>query len=400
MEVLEKVSILAEFVRCGNDVDTWCYNSDGTLVFSNSPEQAFLSKTFELFGCKQTMLDYAKKHKRPLVLGTAVGIQWVAAFEKENNILKHIWVIGPVFYQDLNIHSIEDGLNYYNNPEMNMEWTIKFFEIVKTIPVLPNTVFSRYALMLHYSLTGEHLELSDLFNETEMPIIKDNQAVHRDRHKVWMAEQGLLQMVRTGDTNYTQALSKSMSLSAGVPVHGEDALRQSKTSLIVFASLVCRAAIEGGLSPDEAYSLSDNYIQTIESAKNMSELNAIPNGMYDDFIRRVHRVRERKKLSKQIQRCTDYINANLDKKINASDLASLVGYTEYYLTNKFKKETGLSVNDYIKVHKIDRAKTLLISSDLSINEIANNLGFSSRNYFSRIFLEVTGKTPLQYRESN
>ena len=43
-----------------------------------------------------------------------------------------------------------------------------------------------------------------------------------------------------------------MGISAGVPVRSDDALRQSKTSIIVFTSLVCRAAIEGGLSPEEA----------------------------------------------------------------------------------------------------------------------------------------------------
>ena len=49
-------------------------------------------------------------------------------------------------------------------------------------------------------------------------------------------------------------------------MQSSDVLRQSKTSIIVFTSLVCRAAIEGGLSPEEAYSLGDSYIQTAEAA--------------------------------------------------------------------------------------------------------------------------------------
>ena len=47
---------------------------------------------------------------------------------------------------------------------------------------------------------------------------------------------------------------------------------------------------------------------------------------------------------------------NLDKKIVAEDLAALVGYTEYYLTHKFKEETGLSVTNYVKFAKVERAK--------------------------------------------
>ena len=219
-----------------------------------------------------------------------------------------------------------------------------------------------------------------------------------DRHKVWMAEQGLLQMVRTGDLNYKQALSASMGISAGVPVRSDDALRQSKTSIIVFTSLVCRAAIEGGLSPEEAYALGDSYIQSAENAKTMDDLDPLALMMYDDFVRRVHKCRTNPHLSQQVQKCVDYIEMNLDKKIRAADIAALVGYTEYYMTHKFKEETGLSVTDYIKFAKIERAKVLLKSTDQTVQDIATALSFSTRNYFSRIFQEVTGQTPMEYRE--
>ena len=82
----------------------------------------------------------------------------------------------------------------------------------------------------------------------------------------------------------------------------------------------------------------------------------------------------------------------------AADLAALVGYTEYYLTHKFKAETGLCINDYIKFAKIERAKVLLKSTDQTVQEIAASLCFSTRNYFSRIFQEVTGQTPMEYRQ--
>ena len=88
---------------------------------------------------------------------------------------------------------------------------------------------------------------------------------------------------------------------------------------------------------------------------------------------------------------------HLDQKIRAADLAALVGYTEYYLTHKFKEETGLSVTDYAKFAKIEHAKVLLKSTDLSVQDIAASLSFSTRNYFSRIFQEVTGQTPMEYR---
>ncbi len=398
MDIISNMLLFSELIRCGGEVCTWCYDADGTLVKSNCPDESFLAGAFELFGCKQRMLEYGREHTTPVGLGTALGMMWAAAFEREEGVLKRAWVIGPVFYRDVSVHGIKQGLQYYSRLEIGVAWTMHLYEVLKKVPVLQSTILNRYTLMLHYCLTGEHLTISDIGSEVVAQPPGEAQNPSHDRHKVWMAEQGLLQMVRTGDLNYKQALSASMGISAGVPVRSDDILRQSKTSIIVFVSLVCRAAIEGGLSPEEAYALGDNYIQTAESAGSLDDLNPLSMMMYDDFIRRVHKCRQNPKLSTKVQKCVDYIEMHLEEKIRAADLAALVGYTEYYLTHKFKEETGLSVTDYAKHAKIERAKVLLKSTDMSVQDIAASLSFGTRNYFSRIFQEVTGQTPMAYRE--
>ncbi|WP_455501367.1 helix-turn-helix domain-containing protein [Gemmiger sp.] len=398
MDVIPNMLLFSELIQCGGNVYTWCYDADGTLLKSNCPDEAFLSGAFDLFGCKRRMLEYGREHTTPVGLGTALGMIWAAAFEKEDGALKRAWVIGPVFYQDVSLRGIEQGLQYYGRLETSIAWTMQLYEVIKKVPVLQSTILNRYTLMLHYCLTGEHLTISDINNQPLPEVANAAQAPDHDRHKVYMAERAMLQMVRTGDLNYKQALSASFGISAGVPVHSDDALRQSKTSIIVFISLVCRAAIEGGLSPEEAYALGDDYIQTTESAKTLDDLNPLPMMMYDDFIRRVHKCRTNPKLSMQVQKCVDYIEMHLEEKIRAADLATLVGYTEYYLTHKFKEETGLSVTDYAKFAKIERAKVLLKSTDMTVQDIAASLAFNTRNYFSRIFQEVTGQTPMEYRE--
>ena len=77
-----------------------------------------------------------------------------------------------------------------------------------------------------------------------------------------------------------------------------------------------------------------------------------------------------------------------------------MGYTEYYLTHKFKEETGFCINDYVKNVKIERAKVLLKSTQMSVQEISEELAFGTRNYFTRIFTEIVGYTPIQFREKN
>ena len=132
---------------------------------------------------------------------------WAAAFEKDGSALKRAWVIGPVFYQDVSLRGIEQGLQYYNRLETSVAWTMQLYEALKTVPVLQCTVLHRYALMMHYCLTGNHLAISDINSEFLAQVRNAVQQPAHDRHKVWMAEQGLLQMVRTGDLNYKQALS-------------------------------------------------------------------------------------------------------------------------------------------------------------------------------------------------
>ena len=106
MEVFQNMTLLAELVQCGGPIFTWCYDEKGTLLRSNCPDEAFLSSVFDLFGCKQQMMEYGADHDPPITLGTALGILWAAAFEKENGRLRRAWVIGPVFYQDVSMRGI------------------------------------------------------------------------------------------------------------------------------------------------------------------------------------------------------------------------------------------------------------------------------------------------------
>ena len=315
MDVFQNMELFSELIQCGGNIYTWCYNADGSLLQSNCPEAGFLSGAFDLFGCKKKMLDYGSRHTTPVTLGTAIGMTWAAAFEKDGSALKRVWIIGPVFYQDVSLRGIEQGLQYYNRLETSVAWTMQLYEVLKTVPVLQCSILNRYVLMMHYCLTGNHLAISDINSEV---LVQERNTVQLPRSRPpqrsgWRSR-GLLQMVRTGDLNYKQALSASMGISAGVPVRSDDALRQSKTSIIVFTSLVCRAAIEGGLSPEEAYALGDSYIQSAENAKTQDDLDPLGLMMYDDFVQRVHKCRTNPNLSQQVQKCVDYIEMNLVKK--------------------------------------------------------------------------------------
>ena len=400
MDVSKNIELFRELVRCGGEISLWQYDGEGNLLSSNCQTEAIFDTAFSLSGSRARMLSYAAAQDAPVLLGTELGLVWGAAFEKREGRLVRACVLGPVFFSDTSVRQIKDGLASYQGSEVSIAWKSRFIQSLAQVPVSQHIVFSRYILMLHYCLTGKHLQASNLcvlnVSHARGPA-GPSSGPYRDRYIIWNAERALLQMVRNGDLNYKTAFHNSSMVSNGVPLQGGTPLRQAKISVIVFCSIVCRAAMEGGLSPEEAYSLGDAYIQNVENAKAMDELTSISVMMYDDFIQRVHRCRSDPARSEAVQKCCDYIEMNLGEKIRASDLASLAGYSEYYMTRKFKEETGYFISDYVKFARIERAK-LLQSTDLSILEIAGRLGFATRSYFSQAFREVTGMTPTQFRE--
>ena len=94
---------------------------------------------------------------------------------------------------------------------------------------------------------------------------------------------------------------------------------------------------------------------------------------------------------------TQYIKDHLSEKISREQLAGLVYLHPDYLTHVFKEKTGLSISAYILKERLNLSKNLLRNTDLSINTIALDCGFSDASYFTRIFRRETGTSPSQYR---
>ena len=71
----------------------------------------------------------------------------------------------------------------------------------------------------------------------------------------------------------------------------------------------------------------------------------------------------------------------------------------YYLSRLFRRVTGQSIVDFINVRRIEAARRLLESTDLGINDVAEETGFSTTAHFRRVFHEQVGVSPMQYRKA-
>ncbi|MDR2094683.1 MAG: AraC family transcriptional regulator [Treponema sp.] len=97
-----------------------------------------------------------------------------------------------------------------------------------------------------------------------------------------------------------------------------------------------------------------------------------------------------------LDRVDNYIGKNFYKKLSLSDIAAACGYNQDYIYRCIKKKTGFSVIRYINRKKFDRARELIMHTELSLSEIAWNLGFETLQYFSRFFKEYAGISPSEY----
>ena len=85
--------------------------------------------------------------------------------------------------------------------------------------------------------------------------------------------------------------------------------------------------------------------------------------------------------------------------ITLDEIANKLNITPEYLGSQFHKEMGETYSTYLKNYRIAKAKELLISTNMKLYEIADKVGYQDPKYFSKVFREVTGKLPAEYRRT-
>lgn len=320
---------------------------------------------------------------------------------KENNLLIFV---GPYFTIPLTKDSIPLVLNKMEVPEQDMD-RVKIF--LNGLPSGPLHRFLSYLSCLHFALNHELLTIEDIDYNPDF-INQDSQintvythTTYESRenetlHNTYLHEMHYLDLIASGNT-------EEMKKTIATPMPGRhgaigsDALRQSKNIFIAACTMYTRAAIAGGMDIEEAYNLSDVYIQTSEGYSSVADVERLLRKMPLDFTERVEREVKFKNVSQPIISAIHYIKEHVNQPLQADDIAVQVNLSTSYFLKRFKAETGLGVSEFIMNTKIEEACILLSYTDKSLTEISNYLYFSSQSYFQNVFKKVTGMTPGQYR---
>ena len=215
------------------------------------------------------------------------------------------------------------------------------------------------------------------------------------------AELSFYTAIKTGDTNKVREyMTPSIIKKEGLGTLSDHPLQNLKYHLVITIAMSARYCIEGGMDLSEAYGLSDLYIQNADRCKTPAEIEALHRDACLDYTGRMRLLRKRRVRNTRVAKCVDYIYDHLHTRITVAQLADHTGLDPSYLSRLFKKESGVTITEYIRTQKIETAKNMLAYSDYGSAQIASVLAFPSQSYFSEIFRKHTGMTPLHYRKAH
>jgi AraC-like DNA-binding protein len=287
-------------------------------------------------------------------------------------------------------------------------------EFSRSIKAIVNMPVESLLLMLcsiNYMVNGEKLELRDLTITTgeqeTLDMIHASQVMEKGGelqpptppHNSYSQEQAILRIVRKGDTAALHTwVERAPAIRGGIL--SQEHMRQMKNLFIVTATLCSRAAIGGGLDVDDAFSLSDSYIQSCERLDTAEKITNLQYHMVLEFTERVSRLHLGEHPGKLAVAVANYVQHHLSESISTEALAQSLFMGRSYLSTKFHSETGIKLNDFILQQKTEEAKRLLRYTDRSAAAIGEYLAFSSPAHFTRVFKKYVGLTPNEYREKH
>ncbi len=216
-------------------------------------------------------------------------------------------------------------------------------------------------------------------------------------HQRYSYELEFFHSIKNGDVLLVKKLLPEHALQ-NMGIMSKSPLRQLMYGFVAGITLITRFAIEGGLSEEEAYVLSDIYIQKADRCTLASDLHSLYRIMAIDFATQVQSSKERLISSASLQKTINYIFSHLHYKISLNELAAYTGFSENYLCHLFHQQTGDTITCFIHKKRIAEAESLLRYSEYSITEISQYLGFSSQSHFTSIFHRYAGMTPTAFRK--
>lgn len=284
------------------------------------------------------------------------------------------------------------------------------FNYIYALPLLPDNSQLYMLLEAFYehlwgasSFTVEYMDrdpyptLPVLNKKDDSDVEEDTLFTMKNMEKRYNYENELMSAVAQGQVHKANSLLNGLSNQL-FEQRAADPVRNAKNYCIIMNTLLRKAAEQGGVHPMFLDSTSSAFAGQIEQIISLEQIPAFMTEMFRSYCRlvRKHSTRD---YSPPVQQALLCIESNLAGDLSLRTIAEKLNISSSYLSTIFKKETGMTITDFIAQRRVERAKELLRTTRLQVQTIAQHCGIMDVHYFSKIFKKIAGQTPKTYRES-
>lgn len=308
--------------------------------------------------------------------------------------------LGPVSRKTMKKQELTE---YKRKHELDADFTIHQFGL---------NLMSKLLSLLYLEISGVMVPYSDISLKSKN-VSADNWEIegNYETYQLFQSESGrqhgqgitfenqFVQFVKNGDVEaMKEAMGGDVPDISDIGEIASTSAKQMEYLLVTVLTLITRAAVEGGMNPEEAYALGDVYLREIERCSNdVNALTLLGIKAQIEFTEKVRNAKKRRNDNIYIKKCKDFIVKNLRKDIHVGDIAPELGVSRAYLSHKFTEVEGITIQQYILKERCEHAANLLKYSDYPISVIAEYMRFSSQSHFGSNFKKIYGMTPKEYR---
>lgn len=347
-----------------------------------------------------------KEMKHPVILAANSWEELIIVPINRSGERHGFIVIGPSIQKvptDEHVNGFlhDNQISYRDLPHWKAHWD--------SLPVVSRLRLLHISVLAHFLINQEALEITEVLQYSYQYMLpakfqsnieigiqtKRELSVSNHSSKI---EKRMLELIRTGNT------SELMKQWIAFPNEGvgilskRSQLRNTKNLAICCVAIAMRAAVDGGIYEELAFTLSDLHIQQIEELNDVKAVEAALVRALLDFTERVEQS-QKESMSKPIRICCEYIFNHLYQEITLDKLAELTELNSSYLMNLFKEQTGMTLMNYIQKQRVEEAKKLLHMTNDTISSIGLRLNFYDQPHFIKVFKKYTGMTPKKYRST-
>ncbi|MEN3002925.1 PocR ligand-binding domain-containing protein [Dehalobacterium formicoaceticum] len=370
----------------------------------------FIKGSCESKRCQETYKEAGKqaaKWREPYIFQCHAGLTiWVCPVYDKNQHIANLtggrvlmWQQDDYFYQEIN--SLASKLQL--NPETLLS---KVQELKIATPSQVQSAANLLSVTATYlsrggsQLMNEQRKLrqvsSWLWNKNHRQKDLSFQEQDASRHSMLELEGKLIQDIRSGDSanarkNLEQLVFKAFLLSKG---H----LETLKGLCMGFTSQLIRLSTENEPICDNSNKIAFPKLGELEDADTPEKVMLWLLNTGNSYIEQFSAQNPAGIGNEIIQKAIAYIQKNFSlPELCLTEIAQACFVSSSYLSRLFKKEKGYSIIEHINRVRIRQAKLLLQTPEATIMEVAHQVGYNDRSYFNRVFKQITGVNPRDYR---